>query len=131
MRYAYSMRVKCSTRLRGSRENVRGKINRVKQKLRSNDDQELIKKLKGFIMYLRQQDPQFRTEDAMRETLAQGMTAKAAKLKSRLEDIKENPFRNFPDDEEEDSEDMSWGFDKSFYKDEEPGDNDNGDWNEI
>ncbi|CAM9949534.1 unnamed protein product [Discosporangium mesarthrocarpum] len=131
-----------STRLYGSREEIRGKIKNAKHKLRTaiaggNDDQ--VERLKALIMHLRQQDPEFRTEDAMYEALDQGMFSKAAKLKLKLNEIKQNPFRVLPEDQDEDgdvSEDMTWGYDQTFH-DEGNGsastDDENGDpdWSDI
>lgn len=44
------------------------------------EDDELAERLKNFIMHLRQRDPQFATQDAMDEALAQGLFSTAAKV---------------------------------------------------
>ncbi|CAN0022307.1 unnamed protein product [Ectocarpus sp. 12 AP-2014] len=123
--------------IRGNREKIGRAMNSLRDAMRSGDE-ELVERLKAFIMHLRKRDPQFATQDAMDEALEQGLFSAAAKLKLKLEDINQNPFRHSLLDvsAEEDgggggggsnsdggdtSEDMSWGFDQTFFGEE--GDN--------
>ncbi|CAB1118246.1 unnamed protein product [Ectocarpus sp. CCAP 1310/34] len=123
--------------IRGNREKIGRAMNSLRDAMRSGDE-ELVERLKAFIMHLRKRDPQFATQDAMDEALEQGLFSTAAKLKLKLEDIKQNPFRHSLLDVSEDgggggggggsnsdggdtSEDMSWGFDQTFFGEE--GDN--------
>ncbi|CAM9637507.1 unnamed protein product [Ectocarpus sp. 8 AP-2014] len=124
--------------IRGNREKIGRAMNSLRDAMRSGDE-ELAERLKAFIMHLRKRDPQFATQDAMDEALEQGLFSTAAKLKLKLEEINQNPFRHSLLDvsAEEDggggggggsnsdggdtSEDMSWGFDQTFFGEE--GDN--------
>ncbi|CBN78468.1 hypothetical protein Esi_0121_0071 [Ectocarpus siliculosus] len=121
--------------IRGNREKIGRAMNSLRDAMRTGDE-ELAERLKAFIMHLRKRDPQFATQDAMDEALEQGLFSTAAKLKLKLEEINQNPFRHsLLDVSAEDggggggsnsdggdtSEDMSWGFDQTFFGEE--GDN--------
>ncbi|CAM9400686.1 unnamed protein product [Pylaiella littoralis] len=117
--------------IRENREKIDRAMNRLRDAMRS-DDEELAERLKEFIMHLRKRDPQFATQDAMDEALEQGLFSTAAKLKLKLADINQNPFRHSlldsvtSGDESSSSgdisEDMSWGFDQTFFGEEGDGD---------
>ncbi|CAN0030467.1 unnamed protein product [Laminaria digitata] len=117
-------------------------MNRLRDAMRSGDE-ELAERLKAFIMHLRQRDPQFATQDAMDDALEKGLFSTAAKLKIQLTEIKQNPFRqslldvkrgdNSGGGSGDISEDMSWGFDQTFFgKDKDDSDEDEDeDYDEI
>ncbi|CAM9317914.1 unnamed protein product [Scytosiphon promiscuus] len=126
--------------IRGNREKIDRAMSRLRDATRSGDD-DLAERLKAFIMHLRKRDPQFATQDAMDEALEQvpaSLDCCPAALKLKLVDINQNPFRHelldsaVSGDSDGDSggsgdisEDMSWGFDQTFFGEE--GDGDDGD----
>lgn len=121
------------TRLRESIRENREKIERARDLLRQalrENDKDLAARLKAFILHLRKQDPQFATQDAMNDAMSKGLFATAAKLKLQLDEINQNPFRQglledqgeCEGKQQDISEDMSWGYDQTFFQ-KEGGDN--------
>eukprot|EP00752_Nemacystus_decipiens_P012346 g10945.t1 len=130
MGMARNNRTRLFESIRSNREKIGRAMDRLRDAMRSGDD-ELAERLKAFIMHLRKKDPQYATQDAMDDALEQGLFSTAAKLKLKLADIKQNPFRQSLLDSAvsadggsgDISEDMSWGFDQTFFG-EEGGDGD-------
>ncbi|CAN0257729.1 unnamed protein product [Ectocarpus fasciculatus] len=131
--------------IRGNRDKIGRAMNSLRDAMRSGDE-ELAERLKAFIMHLRKRDPQFATQDAMDEALEQGLFSTAAKLKLKLEEINQNPFRHSlldsvgsgedggggsNSDGGDTSEDMSWGFDQTFFGEEGDNDDDPDDYDDI